>query len=341
MLSEYKFELQYFIDRLNEKEGNAYFKEFANKYNFSNISNIILIGIRSSFNSCLIGKYILEEYAQIPTQTYDAEQSDFSPFFYDKNSLIIIVDIEKSADIISWLDKAKQDGIKIIDIVNDITNIENLYDITIKAYVNYQNSIFSDDSVISQIIILSLIALNIGRYKTISMIEGREIIGNLYSIPFKIQLLFNQIAKIQNIGKILTFSKNICILGNRYNYPITLEASSIFEKKCNINSSVVYASEMKHGPISLISQEMPCIVILCEKKTIEKTISNIIELKARKAFIILITNIFNKELFNIVDYVIELEPTAEIFTPILTLKSIQLIAHFIANEKTQLNIKLK
>jgi glucosamine--fructose-6-phosphate aminotransferase (isomerizing) len=123
-------------------------------------------------------------------------------------------------------------------------------------------------------------------------------------------------------------SHNISFWGNRYNYAIAKEGAFLFSTKCGIHSSAVYASEMKHGAITLVDEGMPFVIILCEDKLLTKTISNIEELKARRAKIVLITNLNEDYLTKIVDYLIKIPSGAELYTPILAFKVIELLAHF-------------
>ncbi len=328
MVEDYNLLLSAIRGKINPKEGNSYFEEYANKINFNHINNIILTGSGASWNACLIGKYMLEGYTQIPTHTIHNSKlcSHANPF--DKNTLLIIVgDMGEYHECREFKEKLEPNNISIIHITNRFSkHVESYININIET----ESEIINEDQVIPHLITLSLITLNIARHKTISLIEGREIIASLYALPEKINQISEQAIAIRSISNCLKLTKNIGILGNRYNFGIAKESVSIFAKKCKIHSCAIYGSEMKHGPITLVEEGMPFIVILCEDKLFAKTLSNIEELKSRKAKIYLITNFYDKTLSSFVDQSIVLPQGAEILTPILSLTAIRLIANYTA-----------
>jgi glucosamine--fructose-6-phosphate aminotransferase (isomerizing) len=324
-------------ERIKEKEGNAFFKEIKKEFNLSRIKHVILIGDGNSWNACLIARYMIEEYTRLKTNIIHISNFDAHRLFYEKNTLIIICGINQfRIELKEALRKAKTDGILTISISD---RAEDKTDIFINTNLIIESGSTANNLIIPQLIILSLITLNIGRYKTISLIEGREIIANLYSLPSKIDFILKQKSVFDELSEILNNSINIGFLGNRYNYAIAKEGASLFSAKFGIHSSVTYASEIKHGPITLVDEGMIFIVILCEDQLLPKTISNIQELKARRARIVLITSVIDDYLYNIVDYLIKIPNGAEIYTPILSFKALQFLAYYTQNKREKLKTK--
>jgi glutamine---fructose-6-phosphate transaminase (isomerizing) len=333
----YELNIYKLHERISEKEGNTYFKEINKEHSFSRINKVILIGDTTSWNACQIGKYMFEEYTRLQTNTIHISNLDTQGLLYEKNTLIILCGIiQFNIELRDVLRKAKIDGILMISLSD---SIETITDLTISTSLIIESGITENSIIIPLIIILSLITLHIGRYKTISLIEGREIIANLYSLPFKIDTILKQNPVMFEISKVLKNSSNIEFLGNRYNYPIAKEGAILFSTKCGIHTSVTYASEMKHGPITLVDIGMVCIVIICEDKLLSKTLSNLQELKARMARIVLITNLNDDYLDNISDYLIKIPSGAELYTPILSFKVLQLLAYYTQEQRKKSNNK--
>lgn len=331
MLDKYQLKIDGIKERINEKEGTSFFKEIKSEFDLSHIDNIILTGNGIAWNACLLAKYIIEEHTLIKTHLINAIDLNYRPVFHNKNSLFIAIsDINESPEIVSAFKDAKNNGVKTMCLVNESTSdLCQFSDIIINTSIGNISNNNLNDIFINNVITLSLIALKLGRYKTISLIEGREIIGNIYSLPNKIKNIIEHNSNFKEIGNIIKGHNNIGILGNRYNYHTAKVAASLFSEICKIHTNVVYASEMKHGPITLVDEEMPFIVILCEESLFDKTIGNIQELRARRAKVILITDLDDDILTSICDHVIKLPKGAEMFSPILTIKAFQLITHYV------------
>jgi glutamine---fructose-6-phosphate transaminase (isomerizing) len=323
---QYNLNLNHLLEHISVKEGNAHFHEFQQHNNLNNIQNVILIGDHSTFNACLIGRYMIEDYTRLPARTILISCLNNSSIFYTRNTLVIVCGSSESIlGIESTLQLLKND--KIVTLI--ISNASELMPCaTINTNLIIESGISENPNITSVLIILSLITLIIGRYKTISLIEGREIVSNLYSLPTKMEALFKQAYHISNISRKIQSSRFIGFAANRYNYAIAQEGATLFNSKYGVFSSVLHASEMKHGPISLVDEGSPFIVILCEDNLLHKTISNVMELLARKAHVILITNLTNNIINGLAHDVIKIPNCAELFTPLISLKTIEMLAHY-------------
>ena len=336
ILEQDKSILRTIQDRINEKEGTSFLQEIHTGIDFNNIDNVIITGCGSSWCTCLIASYMIEEYTHIEVRPIYASDLRYRALTYNKKTLFIAISQSgETADTIAALDIAKSKGIKTMSIVNVVSSsLSRISDITLYTYSGTEVGVASTKAFTSQVILMALFTLSLGRFSTISLLEGREIIGNIFSLPSKIQKIYKQLPVIKEIASQIKYSTNIGILGFRYNYPIAKEGALKFTELSYIHATEIFASEMKHGPITLVDQLMPFIVILREDEGFEKVISNIQELKARKALVILITDIsLDKRYFALADYVIEIPKVAEMLTPILNIIPLQLLAYYVAVER--------
>ncbi|MEW6061427.1 MAG: SIS domain-containing protein, partial [Bacteroidota bacterium] len=183
----------------------------------------------------------------------------------------------------------------------------------------------------SQLVVLSLITLLIARQrKAISIDQGKEICNALLALPDKVQTMLNDTSQIEHIAEEFHQTRNFLYLGRGYNFPVALEGALKLKEISYIHAEGYPAAEMKHGPIALIDENMPVVVIATKDSTYEKIISNIQEVKARKGRVIAVANDDDDHIRALADFVIAVPQTHEMLSPIVNVIPLQLLAYYIA-----------
>lgn len=321
--------------RLLIEEGNVKLGGLRNVQDeLRNAKRIIITACGTSYNAALVGEYLIEQLAHIPVEVeYASEFRYRSPILFDDDILIVISQSGETADTLAAVQEAKQRGIKVIGIVNVVgSSIARQTDAGIYIHAGPEIGVASTKAFTSQLTILTLLALYLGRMKNISSVEGLKIARELSLLPSKVQQILENAPEIENIAKSNYNSRNYLYLGRGFNFPVALEGALKLKEISYIHAEGYPAAEMKHGPIALIDDNMPVVFIAPHDEIYDKIVSNIEEVKARKGRVIAITNIGNEEMKNLADYVIKIPETLPILTPILSVIPLQLLAYYTARE---------
>ncbi|OGU56583.1 MAG: glutamine--fructose-6-phosphate aminotransferase [Ignavibacteria bacterium GWF2_33_9] len=304
------------------------------KEDFRNAKRIIISACGTSYNAALVGEYLIEQLAQIPVEVeYASEFRYRSPVLFDDDIVIVISQSGETADTLAAVQEAKQRGIKVIGLVNVVgSSIARQTDAGIYVHAGPEIGVASTKAFTSQLTILTLLALYLGRMRNISSEEGLKIARELSAIPEKIKQILNIAPEIEKIAKTYSYSRNYLYLGRGFNYPVALEGALKLKEISYIHAEGYPAAEMKHGPIALIDENMPVVFIAPKDEIYEKIVSNIEEVKARKGKVIVVTNIGNNELDRLADHIIKIPETLPILTPILSVVPLQLMAYYTAKE---------
>jgi len=185
----------------------------------------------------------------------------------------------------------------------------------------------------SQLVVLALITLLIGRRKGMSLADGKTVVEELLKIPDKIESILKMNEDIERLANEFKYAKNFLYLGRGYNFPVALEGALKLKEISYIHAEGYPAAEMKHGPIALIDEDMPVVFVAPKGTTYDKILSNIEEVRARGGRIIAVGDENDDELDNLVDYTLKIPETIEMFRPILTSIPLQLLAYYIAVNK--------
>ena len=278
--------------------------------------------------------YALEEFAQIPVEVeYSSEFRYRKPVINKDDVVIAISQSGETADTLAAIQLAKEHGAFIFSICNVVgASIPRISDSGCYTHVGPEIGVASTKAFTAQVIALTMLALCIGREKkTISEEHYLSIVHELCLIPDKIESILEQDKQIADFAKTFTYAQNFIYLGRGYNYPVALEGALKLKEISYIHAEGYPAAEMKHGPIALISQEMPVVVIAPHcGNTYEKVVSNIQEVKARKGKVVSIVTEGDILVSNISDYTITIPQTEECLTPLLTVIPLQLLAYHIA-----------
>lgn len=297
-----------------------------------NAKRIIITACGTSYNSGLVGEYLIEQLANIPVEVeYASEFRYRSPILFEDDFVIFISQSGETADTYAAIQEAKQRGATCLGIVNVVgSSIARSTDAGIYIHAGPEIGVASTKAFTSQLTVLTLLALYLGRMRNLSTIDGIKIAKELEALPDKVQMILNGAAEIERIANEYYQSRNFLYLGRGYNYPIALEGALKLKEISYIHAEGYPAAEMKHGPIALIDKNMPVVVVAPKDEIYEKVVSNIEEVKAREGRVIAVTNYGNTDLERIVDHCIYIPDTLPILTPILTVIPLQLLAYYTA-----------
>jgi len=320
--------------RVNVRQDNIALSGFIdNKERFLNAKRIIITACGTSWHAGLIAMYAIEEYAQIPVEVeYSSEFRYRKPVINKDDVVIAISQSGETADTLAAIQLAKEKGAFIFSICNVVgASIPRVSDSGCYTHVGPEIGVASTKAFTAQVTALTMLALCIGREKgTIDKDKFVSIVRELGQIPAKIERVLGEDKRISDFAKIFSYAQNFIYLGRGYNFPVALEGALKLKEISYIHAEGYPAAEMKHGPIALISQEMPVVVVAPHCGTYEKVVSNIQEIKARKGRVIAVVTEGDELVSKIADYCIEVPATEECLTPLLTVIPLQLLAYHIA-----------
>ncbi len=320
--------------RVNVRQDNIALSGFIdNKDRFLNAKRIIITACGTSWHAGLIAMYAIEEFAQIPVEVeYSSEFRYRKPVINKDDVVIAISQSGETADTLAAIQLAKEKGAFIFSICNVVgASIPRMSDSGCYTHVGPEIGVASTKAFTAQVTALTMLALCIGREKgTISKEQFVTIVRELGQIPAKIERVLGEDKRISDFAKIFSYAQNFIYLGRGYNFPVALEGALKLKEISYIHAEGYPAAEMKHGPIALISQEMPVVVVAPHCRTYEKIVSNIQEIKARKGRVIAVVTEGDELVSKIADYCIEVPATEECLTPLLTVIPLQLLAYHIA-----------
>lgn len=320
--------------RVNIDQNNIAISGFIdNKERFVNAKRIIITACGTSWHAGLIAMYAIEEFAQVPVEVeYSSEFRYRKPVINKDDVVIAISQSGETADTLAAIQLAKAKGAFIFSICNVVgASIPRVSDSGCYTHVGPEIGVASTKAFTAQVTALTMLALCIGRAKG-TMNEGQylRVVHELAQIPDKIAKVLEQDKQIADFAKTFTYAQNFIYLGRGYNYPVAMEGALKLKEISYIHAEGYPAAEMKHGPIALISQEMPVVVVAPHCGTYEKVVSNIQEIKARKGRVISVVTEGDVLVSNMSDFTITVPETEECLTPLLTVIPLQLLAYHIA-----------
>lgn len=299
-------------------------------------TRFIIVACGTSWHAGLIGKQLIEQYCQIPVEVdYASEFRYRNPVIYASDVVIAISQSGETADTLAAIKMAKSKGACVFGIVNAVgSSIARETDTGIYIHVGPEIGVASTKAFTGQLTCLTLLALALGHAKgTIPHEKYEELIRELNVIPDKIEKVLEQNDRIRLLAKTYTYATNFLYLGRGWNYPVALEGALKLKEISYIHAEGYPAAEMKHGPIALVDNMMPCLFVATHHTGYEKIISNMQEVKARGGRIIAIASEGDDEMKRIADQVIEVPTTNGALSPLLNVIPLQLLAYHIAVEK--------
>ena len=294
--------------------------------------NILITACGTSWHSALIGEHMLENLARIPVEVeYASELRYRNPIVTDRTLCIVISQSGETADTLAAMREAKARGARTYGIVNVVgSTIARESDGGIYVHAGPEIGVASTKAFTSQVIALLLFTLKLARLRTLSMVDGKEIIEQMQALPEKIQSVLDRAAEIEKIAEEFKNSQNFLYLGRGYSFPTALEGALKLKEISYIHAEGYPAAEMKHGPIALIDEKMPVVFITPHDSVFDKVVSNVQEVKARGGRVIAITTRDENALEGKLDYEFRIPETKDMLTPVLASVPLQLLAYYIA-----------
>ncbi len=300
---------------------------------FLNADKIIIVGCGTSWHAGLVAEYIFEDLARIPVEVeYASEFRYRNPVITENDIVIAISQSGETADTLAAIKLAKSKGAFVYGICNVVgSTISRETNSGTYTHAGPEIGVASTKAFTTQITVLSLIALKLANLKgTISKSDYMIYLRELDLIPQRIETALLANDHIKDVARIFKDSKNFLYLGRGYNFPVALEGALKLKEISYIHAEGYPAAEMKHGPIALIDEEMPVVVIAVNSNHYDKVVSNIQEIKSRKGVIIAIVTQGDTTVKAMADYIIEVPETPESLTPLVTTIPLQLLAYHIA-----------
>ena len=304
-----------------------------------NSDRIIISACGTSWHAGLVGEYMLENIAGIPTEVeYASEFRYRNPIIHSNDTVFVISQSGETADTLAALHEAKSRGALVLGICNAVgSTIARESDAGVYIHAGPEIGVASTKAFTSQLIVLALVTLLVARRKGLSIEEGLNIVNALRRIPDQISHILNLNSSIELLAAEFKDARNFLYLGRGYNFPVALEGALKLKEISYIHAEGYPAAEMKHGPIALIDENLPVVFIATHDSTYEKVISNIEEVRARGGRLIAIASESDNEIDNLVSHTIKIPDTVEMLMPILTSIPLQLLAYHIAVKK-ELNV---
>ena len=304
-----------------------------NMERFLNADRIIIVACGTSWHAGLVAEYLFEDIARIPVEVeYGSEFRYRNPIITEKDVIIAVSQSGETADTLAAIKLAKSKGAFVFGICNVVgSSIAREVHAGAYTHAGPEIGVASTKAFTTQITLLSLLALKLGKTKgNIATPNFQAYLQELVLIPNKVERLLKEDEHIKSIASIYKSVSNFLYLGRGYNFPVALEGALKLKEISYIHAEGYPAAEMKHGPIALIDENMPVVVIATSKGHYDKVVSNIQEIKARKGQLIAIVTKGDKTVKDIADHIIEIPETLEAFTPLLTTIPLQLLSYHIA-----------
>ncbi len=297
-----------------------------------NIRRIIIVACGTSWNSGLIGEYMIEEHLSIPVEVEYASEFRYRDPVIEADTMVIAISQSgETADTLAAIHEAKNKGAMILSICNVVgSSIARVADCGIFLHAGPEIGVASTKAFTSQIAVLAMLTLFIAKVRGKDDVLNSELACKLKEIPEQVQAILDSKDKIAEIAQLYKDSDNCLYLGRGYNYPVALEGALKLKEISYIHAEGYPAAEMKHGPIALIDKNMPVVVIATTDKVYSKILSNIEEVRARGGKVIAIASEHNNEIANLVDHVLYIPETIDALVPILSVIPLQLLAYQIA-----------
>jgi glucosamine--fructose-6-phosphate aminotransferase (isomerizing) len=299
----------------------------------SQAQRIIIVACGTSWHAGLLGEYFFEEYTRIPVEVEYASEFRYRNPIINKGDIVIAISQSgETADTLAAVKLAREKGAKVIGICNVVgSSIPRETDAGVYTHAGPEIGVASTKAFTTQVTVLAMMAFEIGHLKgIISDSSYRELISELVSIPGKIEKALEVNDQALELSKIFQNTHNALYLGRGYLFPVALEGALKLKEISYIHAEGYPAAEMKHGPIALIDENMPVVVVATKDDTYDKIINNIQEIKARKGKVIAIVTEGDDIIRKMADYVLEVPETMTVFSGLLAVIPLQLLSYHIA-----------
>jgi glucosamine--fructose-6-phosphate aminotransferase (isomerizing) len=296
------------------------------------IKRIIITACGTSWHSGLIGKYMLEELARVPTEVEYASEFRYRNPIVDEDTLVIAISQSgETADTLAALQEAKRRGARSIGLVNVVgSTIAREVDGGLYLRCGPEIGVASTKAFTSQVVALAMVTLRFARLKQMSLLEGRRYVEALNKLPSQIRSILDRAEEVKLLADRFADASNALYLGRGVNFPAALEGALKLKEISYVHAEGYPAAEMKHGPIALIDENMPVVVVAPRDAVYGKIVSNVQEVRARGGKVIAIVNPGEEEITALAEAVFEVPETLDLLSPILTIIPLQLFSYYVA-----------
>lgn len=304
-----------------------------NREKFFNARRMVIVACGTSWHAALIGKRIIQELCSLPVEVEYASEFRYGcPQISDKDIVVAVSQSGETADTLAAIQLAKSKGAFVYGICNVVgASIPRNTDSGTYIHVGPEIGVASTKAFTGQVTVLTLLALCMGQVRgTVQMERVREITQAMLDMPETIKKVLELNPVIHELSKTFTYARNFLYLGRCYNYPTALEGALKLKEISYVHAEGYPAAEMKHGPIALIDQEMPTVVIALNDSLHDKIVSNIQQVKSRGGSVIAIATKGDASIKQLADYCLEIPEVPECLTPIVASVPLQLLAYHIA-----------
>ena len=293
------------------------------------VKRLLILGCGTSYYAGLVGEYLFEEIAELPTEVHLASEFRYRSEPFDKGTAAIAISQSgETADTLAAIQKAKKRGLLTLGLVNSVgSTIARETDAGVYNHAGPEIGVASTKAFLSQITVLTLMAIYLSKGSGRAL--NQALLEELEKIPQKIGKILAQAAKIEELARKYSRRENFLFLGRRYNYPVALEGALKLKEISYIHAEGYGAGEMKHGPIAMISQDFPTMAIVPRNGVSEKMFSNLEEIKARQGPILVIATEGDKRIQSLTDDAFYVPETLESLEPLLTVVPLQLFAYYV------------
>jgi glucosamine--fructose-6-phosphate aminotransferase (isomerizing) len=296
------------------------------------IDRVIITACGTSWHAALIGEYMIEDMARVPVEVeYASEFRYRAPIINDGTLVFVISQSGETADTLAALREAKRNGATALGICNVVgSTIARETNGGIYIHAGPEIGVASTKAFTSQVMVLALFTLLLSRMRHVSIEKGRQLVEAIQKIPGQVQQILDNSDEIKKIADMYANHNNFLYLGRGINFPVALEGALKLKEISYIHAEGYPAAEMKHGPIALIDEKMPVVVIALKDQVYDKVITNIQELKARNAQVIAIASEGDEDIRRLANHVLYIPKVPYYLTPLLSIIPLQLIAYYMA-----------
>ena len=298
-----------------------------------NAKRIIIVACGTSWHAGMVAEYLIEDLARIPVEVeYASEFRYRNPIINEDDVVIAISQSGETADTLAAIELAKSKGATIIGVCNVVgSSIARATHAGSYTHAGPEIGVASTKAFTAQVTVLTLMAISLGYKKgVIPQSKYKQLLNELANIPSKVEKVLKTNDQVKFLAAIFKDVRNFLYLGRGYSFPVALEGALKLKEISYIHAEGYPAAEMKHGPIALIDEEMPVVVVATNGNSYEKVLSNIQEVKARKGKVIAIVSEGDETIKELADYTIEIPETDEILVPLISVVPLQLLAYHIA-----------